>query len=153
MVGWGYVYHSGFNLLITNGTAPNGEFYPVFREGVTNNYLAYSPYTSPGVINQGWNTFILGTNTTEFISTALVEIFNYNYPKPGLQTNGSIITYPSNCPTQTPTPTKTPTRTPTPTATKTPTPTPTATITPTNKSYPDIYFNPHSYSVRNSYLI
>jgi len=131
MVGWGYAQNLGFILINTSGAAPDGEFYPVFREGATNNYIAAGFL---GAIYQGWYvTNTIFPNYT-IISTALVEIFNYNYPKPGLQTNGSIITYPSNCPTQTPTPTRTPTRTPTPTATTTPTTTPT--ITPTNTQSP-----------------
>ncbi len=139
MVGFGYSQNLGFIIINTSGAAPDGEFYPVFREGATNNFIAASFL---GAIYQGW--YITDTTFANYtlISTDLVAIFNYNYPKPGLQTNGSTITYPSNCPTQTPTPTKTPTRTPTPTATKTPTPTPTITPTTTQSPTPTSTLTP-----------
>jgi uncharacterized membrane protein len=139
MVGFGYSYNAGFIVLDTSGAAPDGEFYPVFREGATNNYISAS--FAFGNF-QGWYVTNFNVVTYTFISNDLVAIFNYNYPKPGLQTNGSTITYPSNCPTQTPTPTKTPTRTPTPTATKTPTPTPTLTPTTTQSPTPTSTLTP-----------
>lgn len=113
--------------------ATGGQSYMTYKKSGINQYIAWSTAGFPA----GWvivpPTFVSASALTTTTNT--LTIGGINYPKAGTTTSGAYLSYPSVCPTLTPsvTQTSTPTTTPTATIGTTPTNTPSnsATLTPT----------------------
>jgi hypothetical protein len=131
---YGYLYGN----IVYYGTAPDGYNYALMS--ASGNTIGYNFSIGPNRWGIATSTAFqsLGTGTTNF--------YGVNYPQAGQQTYNGYITYPLNCPTNTPTQTSTNTQTPTVTntpsitssQTQTPTPSITAsqTVTPTKTQTP-----------------
>lgn len=127
-----YIYETiGFYNTMTNtfsgGTAPDGYDYIVYKKVSDNRYIYFQYSPNVWIIAIDYNP----PSFSNLMQQTSILISPFGYPKSGpTYTNSGYLTYPSVCPTSTPTNTTTPSVTPTNTQT--------STVTPTNTVTPSI---------------